>query len=64
MVLYPEVARRIFHLDSPTLDLSATSLDMKLRLYCSLVTDPMALMEDSFSHPWIALEVFAFLHSL
>ena len=59
----PRGGQADFRLDAPTLDLFATSLDMKLRLYCSLVTDPMALMEDSFSHPWIALEVFAFLHS-
>ena len=47
-------------LGTPTLDLFATSLNKKLPLYCSLVPDPMAAMEDAFMHPWDGLEVYAF----
>ena len=59
--LHPEVVKQVFScLGTPTLDLFATSLNKKLPLYCSLVPDPMALMEDAFMHPWDALEVYAF----
>ena len=59
--LHPEVCRRIFsRLYTPTLDLFATSLNKKLPLYCSLVPDPMALMEDAFMHPWDDLQVYAY----
>ena len=59
--LHPEVTKEIFRLlGTPTLDLFATSLNKKLPLYCSLVPDPMAAMEDAFVHPWDGLEVYAF----
>ena len=59
--LHPQVANQIFRvLGTPTLDLFATSLNKKLALYCSLVPDPSAVMEDAFMHPWDNLEVYAF----
>ena len=59
--LHPEVTKQMFRLlGTPTLDLFATSLIKKLPLYCSLVPDPMAVMEDAFMHPWDGLEVYAF----
>ena len=59
--LHPEVFKRIcLRLGTPTLDLFATSMNRKLPLYCSLVPDPMAVMEDAFMHPWDGLEVYAF----
>ena len=59
--LHPEVTKQLFcRLGTPTLDLFATSLNKKLPLYCSLVPDPMAVMEDAFMHPWDGLEVYAF----
>ena len=55
------VAEEIFRLlGTPTLDLFATRWNTKLPLYCSLVPDPMAVMEDAFMHPWDGLEVYAF----
>ena len=35
-------------------------MNKKLPLYCSLVPDPMAAMEDAFMHPWDGLKVYAF----
>ena len=45
---------------SPSIDLSATSLNAKLPLYCSLVPDPQAVFEDAFRHPWANLDLYAF----
>ena len=45
---------------SPSIDLSATSLNTKLPLYCSLVPDPQAVFEDAFCHPWANLDLYAF----
>ena len=59
--LHPQVANELFRqLGAPTLDLFATSLNKKLPLYCSLVPDPLAVMEDAFVHSWDDLEVYAF----
>ena len=59
--LHPEVAKQVFRLlGTQTLDLFATSLNKKFLLYCSLVPDPMGVMEDAFMHPWDGLEVYAF----
>ena len=59
--LHPEAVRQVFsRLGTPTLDLFATKLNKKLPLYCSLVPDPMAAMEDAFMHPWDHLEVYAY----
>ena len=59
--LHPEVTKEMFRLlGTPTLDLFATRLNKKLPLFCSLVPDPEAVMEDAFMHPWDGLEVYAF----
>ena len=34
------------------------SLSAKLPLYCSLVSDPQAVFEDAFCHPWDDLDVY------
>ena len=50
--LHPQVANEVFRqLGTPTLDLFATSLNKKLALYCSVLPDPLAVMEDAFMHP-------------
>ena len=59
--LHPQVARALLRVwGSPSLDLFATHLNMKLPLYCSLVPDPQAVFEDAFRLPWDNLDVYAF----
>ena len=42
------------------LDVFVSRLSNKLLLYCSLVPDPLAAMEDAFLHGWDGLSVYAF----
>ena len=59
--LLPQVAKKIIRTwGSPTIDLFATHLNVKLLLYCSLIPDPQAIFEDAFRHPWNHLDVYAF----
>ena len=59
--LHPQVARDLLRRwGSPTLDLFATHLNAKLPLYCSLIPDPQAALEDAFRHPWNNLDTYAF----
>ena len=59
--LLPQVAKKIICTwGSPTIDLFATHLNVKLPLYCSLIPDPQAVFEDAFRHPWNHLNVYAF----
>ena len=43
---------------SPSIDLFATSYNVKHPLYCSLVPDPQAVFEGAFRHPWDNLYAF------
>ena len=45
---------------SPSIDLFASRLNAKLPVYCSLVPDDQAALEDAFRHPWDNLDVYAF----
>ena len=59
--LHPRVVERLFDLwGRPMIDLFASRLNKKLPLFCSLVPDPTAAMEDAFQHPWNDLFVYAF----
>ena len=59
--LHPQVVRKLIRTwGSPLLDLFATHLNAKLPLYCSLVPDPQAVLEDAFRHPWNDLDTYAF----
>ena len=59
--LHPQVARSLLRVwGNPSIDLFATSLNTKLFLYCSLVSDPQAVFEDAFRHPWDDLDLYAF----
>ena len=59
--LHPQVARDLLHRwGSPTLVLFATHLNAKLLLYCSLIPNPQAALEDAFRHPWNNLDTYAF----
>ena len=59
--LHPQVARSLLRVwGNPSIDLFATSLNVKLPLYCSLVPDPKAVFEDAFRHPWDDLDLYAF----
>ena len=59
--LHPQVARKLIRTwGSPSLDLFATHLNEKLPLYCSLILDPQAVLEDAFCHPWNDLDTYAF----
>ena len=59
--LHPQVVRDLLRRwGSPTLDLFATHLNAKLPLYCSLIPDPQAALEDAFLHPWNNLDTYAF----
>ena len=59
--LHPQVARSLLRVwGSPSIDLFATCLNAKLPLYCSLVSDPQAVFEDAFRHPWDDLDLYAF----
>ena len=59
--LLPQVASSLLHAwGSPSLDLFATRLNMKLPLYCFLVPDPEVVFKDSFHHPWDNLDIYAF----
>ena len=58
---HPQVARSLLRVwGNPLIDLFATSLNAKLPLYCSLVSDPQAVFEDAFCHPWDDLDLYAF----
>ena len=46
----------------PSIDPFATCLNAKLPLYCSLVSDPQAIFQDAFRHPWDDLDLYAFPH--
>ena len=59
--LHPQVVRSLLRVwDNPLIDLFATSLNVKLPLYCSLVPDAQAVFEDAFRHPWDDLDVYGF----
>ena len=59
--LHLQVARSLLRVwGNPLIDLFATSLNVKLPLYCSFVPDPQAVFEDAFRHPWDDLDVYAF----
>ena len=59
--LHLQVARSLLRVwGNPSIDLFATSLNAKLPLYCSFVSDPQAVFEDAFRHPWDDLDVYAF----
>ena len=59
--LHPQVARSLLRVwGNPSIDLFATSLNEKLHLYCSLVSDPQAVFEDAFRYPWDDLDLYAF----
>ena len=45
---------------SPSIDLFALRLNAQLPVYCSLVPDDQAALEDAFRHPWDNLDVYAF----
>ena len=45
---------------SPSIDLFASKLNAQLPVYCSLVPDDQAALEDAFRHPWDNLDVYAF----
>ena len=56
--LHPQVARSLLRAwGNPSIDLFATCLNAKLPLYCSLVSDPQAIFEDAFRHPWDDLDL-------
>ena len=44
---------------SPSIDLFASRLNAQLPVYCSLVPDDQAALEDAFRHPWDNLDVYA-----
>ena len=59
--LHPQVARSLLRVwGNPSIDLFATSLNVKLPLYCSLVPDLQAVFEDAFRHPWDDLDLYMF----
>ena len=59
--LHPQVARALLRLlGNLSIDLFATCLNAKLPLYCSLVSDPQAVFQDAFRHPWDNLDLYAF----
>ena len=59
--LHPQVARSLLRVwSNPSINLSATCLNAKLPLYCSLFPDPQAVFEDAFRHPWDDLDLYAF----
>ena len=45
---------------SPSIDLFTSRLNAQLPVYCSLVPDDQAALEDAFRHPWDNLDVYAF----
>ena len=45
---------------SLSIDLFASRLNAQLPVYCSLVPDDQATLEDAFRHPWDNLDVYAF----
>ena len=59
--LHTQVARSLVRVwGNPSIDLFATSLSVKLPLYCSLVLDPQAVFGDAFCHCWDDLDLYAF----
>ena len=59
--LHPQVARSLLRVwGNPSIDLFATSLNAKLPLYCSLVSDLQAVFEDAFRRPWDDLDLYTF----
>ena len=55
--LHPRVASALLHAwGSPSLDLFA----MRLSVNLPLISDPQAVFEDAFRHPWDNLDVYAF----
>ena len=59
--LHPRVVRDLLRRwGSPLIDLFVMSYNAKLPLYCSLVSDPQAVFEDMFRHPWDNLDMYAF----
>ena len=59
--LHPQVAKALLRCwGSPSIDLFTTSLSAKLPLYCSLISDPQAVFEDAFRHPWDNLDLYTF----
>ena len=59
--LHLQVARSLLRMwGNPSVDLFVTCLNAKLPLYCSLVPDPQAVLQDAFLHPWDDLDLYAF----
>ena len=59
--LHRQVAKALLsEWGSPSIDLFASRLNAQLPVYCSLVPDDQAALEDAFRHPWDNLDVYAF----
>ena len=59
--LHRQVAKALLSAwGSPSIDLFASRLNAQLPVYCSLVPDDQAALEDAFRHPWDNLDVYAF----
>ena len=59
--LHRQVAKALLSAwGSPSIDLFASRLNTPLPVYCSLVLDDQAALEDAFRHPWDNLDVYAF----
>ena len=59
--LHRQVAKALLSAwGSPSIDLFASRLNAQLPVYCSLVPDDQAALEDVFRHPWDNLDVYAF----
>ena len=59
--LHRQVAKALLSAwGSPSIDLFASRLNAQLPVYCSLVPDDQATLEDAFRHPWDDLDVYAF----
>ena len=59
--LHRQVAKALLSAwGSPSIDLFASRLNAQLPVYCSLVPDDQAALEDASRHPWDNLDVYAF----
>ena len=59
--LHRQVAKALLSAwGSPSIDLFASRLNAQLPIYCSLVPDDQAALEDAFWYPWDNLDVYAF----
>ena len=59
--LHRQVAKALLSAwGSPSIDLFASRLNAQLPVYCSLVPDDQAALEDAFQHSWDNLDVYVF----